>query len=167
MVGFISSSAANHINLAQSEKKIQPRKQNGWISFSALVFVNPSTCNKTWKKATPRSAYPRYWQEGPTAVLTLTCATPECASLSPPSVCIYRVCSGSSNWATVCLNTALRAKGNTDVSGLTRRCKNLFAPQRTHRLGWQIHVNTRHKSLIWQRPVLRKVIWVELTGRWP
>lgn len=58
------------------------------------------------------------------------------------SVCIYRACSGSSNWATVCLNTALRAKGNTDVSGLTRRCKNLFAPQRTHRLGWQIHVNT-------------------------
>lgn len=65
-----------------------------------------------------------------------------------PAVYIYRAgvtcvrCPAlASNWATVCLNTRLGAKGNTDVSGLTCRCKNLFGPQ-NRRLGWYIHVNT-------------------------
>lgn len=135
MVGFISEQQHHRPQITQSWHRVQEvtTSQTKGLNFTPS---NPKTLPVAarWIHVAGKRLRLQCW--------LFTCATPECTALTPPPVCIYRACSGPSNWATVCLNAALRAKGNTDVSGLTCRCKNLFAPQRTRRLGWQIHVNT-------------------------
>lgn len=98
-----------------------------------------------------------------------------------PAVYIYRAgvtCvrwpAPASNWATVCLNTRLGAKGNTDVSGLTCRCQKPVWSSEPQ--AWLINPcqHTYHKPVgrateagVCSRVRCKNALFLKLTGRWP